>query len=148
LAGIVEVDEAFIGRQKYRNQTIVIGALERSTGKVVLQTIPAREQGHTDRFILATIQRYSLIHTDAWTGYWHLAEFFGYGHEMVNHSSGSFGPTNRIENVWMRLRAFIRKTVARPWKEHMPRLIREFMARNNHKEWFSSPMNFLTLVPN
>lgn len=147
LSGIVEVDEAFIGRRKYNNQTVVIGALERHSGKVVLQTIPTREQGQTDAFILKAIKQYSYIHTDAWTGYWNLTEFFGYGHSMVNHSLGSFGPTNRIENTWMRLRAYIRKTVARAWKEHMPRLLKEFTARNNHRDWFTSPLNFLTLVP-
>ncbi len=147
LGGIVEVDEAFIGRQKYQNQTIVIGALERSTGKVVLQAIPSREQGETDRFILKTITRHSMVYTDSLSSYQNLTEFFGYGHETVNHSMGSFGLTNRIENTWMRLRAYIRKTVARVWKEHLPRLLKEFMARNNHRDWFSSPLNFLTLVP-
>ena len=147
LSGIVEVDEAFIGKKKYGNQTVVAGAIERSTGKVSLRPISAREQGHTDRFILDTIKRSSLIHTDAWVGYWHLTEFFGYAHEMANHSIGSFGPTNRIENLWMRFRKFIRKTVARAWKEHLPRLLKEFQARINHPEAFSSPLSFLTFVP-
>jgi len=147
LSGIVEIDEAFIGRQKYQNQTIVIGAIERKTGQVVLKAIPSREQGETDRFILSTVKSYSMVYTDSYAGYDHLPEFFGYGHETVNHSIGSFGLTNRIENTWMRLRNYIRKTVARAWKEHLPRILKEFTARNNHKDWFTSPINFLTLVP-
>lgn len=147
LSGVVEVDEAFIGKKKYENQTVVVGALERNTGRISLKAIPGRLQGETDRFILDTIGKGSLIHTDAWVGYWHLTEFFGYGHEMVNHELGGFGPTNRIENVWARLRRFIRKTVARAWKEHLPRLLKEFQCRVNHPNVFTSPLSFLTFVP-
>jgi len=69
-----------------------------------------------------TIGSGSFIHTDAWTGYWHLTEFFGYGHKMVNHELRGFDPTNRIENTWIRFRRFIRKTVARAWKEVIERI--------------------------
>lgn len=112
LSGIVEIDEAFVGRQKFKNQTIVIGALERDNNQIVLKCIPDREQGTTDTFILETVDKASLVCTDAWPGYEHLPGFFGYGHEVVNHSAGSFGLTNRIENVWMCLRRFIKKSVS------------------------------------
>lgn len=148
LSGVVEVDEAFIGKKKYLNQTVVVGGIERGSGKIALRAIKGRDQGETDRFILDTIPKDSFIHTDSWTGYWHLTEFYGYGHEMVNHSLGSFGPTNQIENVWMRLRRFIRKTVTRAWKEHLPRLLREFQARVNYPSAFINPINFLSFVPN
>ena len=146
LQGVVEVDEAFIGKQRYGNQKIVVGALERSTGRVVLRIVPNREMGTLDRFLLDHITPTSMVYTDAWPGYEHITEFFGFGHESTNHSLGHFGITNRIENTWMRFRSFIRKTVARAWKEHLPRLMREFQARNNHKEAFSSPINFLAFV--
>lgn len=147
ISGIVEVDESFIGKRKHDNQEIVIGALERSTGRIVLKCIPDRDSGTTDRFLLDHVNITSMIYTDSHASYFHITEFFGYGHEWINHSAGQYGITNRIENVWMRLRRFIRKTVARSWKEHLPRLIKEFTARNNYKEWFRSPINFLTLVP-
>jgi len=147
LQGLVEADEAFIGRRKYNNQTPVIGALERTSGRIVLKPLTSVESGQTDKFLLEHIDTASLIHTDAASHYQNITDFFSYGHVVCNHSIGYFGPTNRIENTWMRLRSFIRKTVARAWKEHLPRLLKEFMARNNHKEWFTSPINFLTLVP-
>jgi hypothetical protein len=147
LSGAVEVDEAFIGKKKYFNQAVVVGGIERDSGKISLRALKSREQGQTDRFILDTIHKDSFIYTDAWTGYLHLAEFYGYGHEMVNHSEGSFGPTNQIENVWMRLRRFIRKTVTRAWKEHLPRLLKEFQARVNYPNAFTTPINFLSFVP-
>jgi hypothetical protein len=147
LQGLVEADEAFIGRRKYDNQTPVIGVLERSTGRIALQALTAVESGQTDVFLLKHVDTVSLIHTDAASHYQNITDFFSYGHVVCNHSMGYFGPTNRIDNTWMRLRNYIRKTVARAWKEHLPRLLKEFTARNNHKEWFTSPINFLTLVP-
>jgi hypothetical protein len=147
LCGLVEADEAFIGRRKYNNQTPVIGALERATGRIVLKSLTNVESGQTDAFLLQYVSTMSLIHTDAASHYQNITDFFSYGHKVCNHSIGHFGPTNRIENTWMRLRAYIRKTVARAWKEHLPRLLKEFTARNNHKDWFTSPINFLALVP-
>lgn len=146
LKGTVEMDEAFIGKQRHHNQKIVLGAIERATGNTLLEIGKDREQGTLDRFILKHIQERSLIWTDAWTGYEGLTEFFGYGHEVANHSLGHFGPTNRIENVWMRFRRFIRKVYHHVWKEHLPRILREFQARISNPEAFNSPINFLSYV--
>ena len=147
LSGLVEVDEAFIGKKKYMNQQIVIGGIARGSGKIALACIPDRESGSTDRFLLNHVRPDSMVYTDAHGSYEHITEFFGYGHEICNHRIGHFGPTNRIENVWMRLRRFIRKTITRAWREHLPRIIKEFQARVNHPEAFSSPLSFLTFVP-
>jgi len=143
LGGTVEVDEAFIGKQRHRNQRIVVGAVERSSGKVVLRPIPNREQESLDPFLLAHVARGSLVCTDAYSAYEHLTEFFGYGHQVVNHSLGHYGITNRVENLWMRLRRFIRKVYHHVWKEHLPRILKEFQARQNHPEAFTSPLAFL-----
>lgn len=78
--------------------------------------------------------------------YENLTEFFGYGHSVVNHSLGHFGITNQVENLWMRLRRFIRKVYHHVWKEHLPRLLTEFQARVNHAEAFTAPSSFLTFV--
>ena len=146
LAGTVEVDEAFIGKQRHRNQQIVVGGIERGSGQVALKAIPDREQGTLDQFLLRHVHRPSLICTDAWAGYENITEFFGYGHQVVNHSMGHFGPTNLIENLWMRLRRFIRKVYHHIWKEHLPRLLKEFQARTNHPTAFTSPTHFLSFV--
>ena len=146
LRGTVEIDEAFIGRQKFKNQTIVIGALERDRNKIVLQCIPDREQGTTDTFILETVKPNSMVYTDAAGQYQHLTEFFGYGHEWVNHSLGSFGLTNRIENVWMCLRRFIKKVYHHIWAVHLPNVLREFQARRSHPNVFTNQLSFLSYV--
>ena len=144
LGGTVEVDEAFIGKQRHYNQQIVVGAVERHTGRIALKAIPDREQGTLDRFLLRHVNRTSLVCTDAWIGYENITEFFGYGHSVVNHSMGHFGLTNLIENTWMRLRRFIRKVYHHIWREHLPRLLREFQARINHADAFFSPSTFLS----
>jgi len=146
LDGVVEVDEAFIGKKKHDNQTVVLGAIARNNGQIAVRAVLSREQGPSDQFILDHIKTTALIHTDANPNYEHLTEFFGYGHEVCNHGLGHFGPTNRIENVWMRLRRFIRKVYHHVWKEHLPRLLREFQARVNHPEIFNSPSSFLSYV--
>jgi len=146
LSGTVEIDEAFIGRKKFKNQTIVIGALERAHNKVVLKCIPDREQGTTDKFILETIAPQSMIYTDGHGGYQRLTEFFGYGHEWVNHSIGHFGLTNRIENVWMCLRRFIKKVYHHVWAVHLPNILREFQARRSYPKAFTNQLSFLSYV--
>jgi transposase-like protein len=146
LSGTVEIDEAFIGRRKFWNQTVVIGALERDRNTVVLKCIPDRNQGTTDTFILDTVEIPSMIYTDSWNGYEHLTEFFGYGHETVNHSAGGFGLTNRIENVWMCLRRFIKKVHHHVWAAHLPDVIREFQARRSHPQAFNDQLSFLSYV--
>ncbi len=146
LGGTVEVDEAFIGRQRHRNQQIVVGAIERHSGQVAFRPIPDREQETLDHFLLWHVDRASLVCTDAHAGYLNITEFFGYGHSVVNHSLGHYGITNHIENTWMRLRRFIRKVYHHVWKEHLPRLLKEFQARINHAVAFASPTNFLSYV--
>lgn len=146
LKGIIEIDEAYIGKQRYDNQQIVLGALERATGQAVLEIAKDREQGTFDRFILEYIEEATLICTDGNPNYEGITEFFGYGHDVVNHSMGHFGITNRIENVWMRFRRFIKKVYHHVWKEHLPRILREFQARISNPNAFTSPINFLTYV--
>jgi hypothetical protein len=146
LGGIVEVDEAFIGKKKHGNQTVVLGAIARGSGKIAVRAVLSREQGPSDQFILDHVKPTSLVCTDANPNYEHLPEFFGFGHEVCNHGMGHFGPTNRIENVWMRLRRFIRKVYHHVWKEHLPRLLKEFQSRINQPEVFTSPISFLTYV--
>ena len=147
LFGIVESDEAFVGRQRYDNQKIILGILERNTGKVILKIAHNRAQETLDRFILKNVDiPNSLLCTDAYSGYEHITEFFGFNHETINHSKGQFGITNRIENVWSRLKQFIKKVYHHVWKEHLPRIIKEFQARISYPEAFTTPTDFLSYV--
>jgi transposase len=146
LMGMVEMDEAFIGRQRFNNQTIVLGAVEKKTGRTVFKPVKDRESGSLDRFILKHVAQGSMLQTDAYVGYEHITEFFGYGHEVVNHSMGHFGITNHVENRWMRLRRFIRKVYHHIWKEHLKRILKEFAARISHPVAFDNQLSFLSFV--
>ena len=152
LRGSVEVDEAWLGRKKHKNQTIVIGATERKSGKAVLRIMKKRDQEWSDRFLLAYIEpQDSTIYSDGWEGYHGIREFFGYRHRTCIHGEGDFGPTAHAENIWSRLKRFITRTWDHSWKEHLPQILREFEARINAPELFNSPLNYLeiclTLVP-
>ena len=146
LSGAVEMDEAFIGKKRFQNQTIVLGAVERHTGNTILEVATDRETGSLDRFILKHIQEYSMLYTDGYSGYVHITEFFGYGHQSENHSLWELGLTNHAENRWMRLRRFIKKVYHHIWKEHLPRILKEFQARISHPEAFTNQLSFLSYV--
>jgi len=143
LWGHVEIDEAFFGKRRTGNQRIVIGAYERSTGKVRLDIIPNRREETTDNFILDNVKIKSTVYTDAWSSYAGIDKFFGYTHEVCNHSQYVFGPTNRIEGVWSNLKRFIRRTYQQVRGFWLPFLLQEYEARVNAPELFSSPLNFL-----
>ncbi len=143
LGGVVEVDEAFLGRRRFGNQKVVLGAFERKSRSVVVRMTHNREQETTDRFILKHIERGSAVCTDSAPCYEGIDSFFGYRHETCNHSKFVFGPTNLIENVWSRLKGYIRRTYHHYHKEWLPSLLREFEARVNAPELFISPLNFL-----
>ncbi|MGB3023288.1 MAG: transposase [Candidatus Saccharimonadales bacterium] len=97
-----------MGKQKFGNQTIVVGAIERDARRVRLQVIPDRSQDTLELFPTTTVARTAHLTTDTHSGYTDL-EFYGYSHERCNHSHGHFGPTNMIENFWGVLKRSLRR---------------------------------------
>lgn len=142
LSGIVEVDESFFGKQKFGHQAIVIGAIERDTRRLRLQVIPDRAQDSLEMFLQSTIQRGSLITTDAFAGY-HDLEFYGYSHERCNHSNGHFGPTNMIENFWGVLKRSLRRLYGKLTLADLPNILKEWEQRQNQPELFYNVTNYL-----
>ncbi len=143
LNGVVEVDEAFFGRQKYANQKILVGAIERRSGKIKLKEIPDREQDSLEFFLWKTVSPESKLHTDAWSGYWDL-QWNGYGHELHNHSKGHFSGTNRIENVWSVAKRQLRRMYGQIRTSKLQEFAREWEGRRNFPELFQSPQDYLT----
>ncbi len=142
LEGLLEIDQSYLGRQKYDNQHIVMGVVDRETNKIRLAEIPDCTQDTVESFLdqYATIG--SLIHADAHGS--HLAlEDVGYGLVLCNHDRGHFGPTNRIEGVWSCLDRFTRRTRDRFMHQFLPGLLREFQARRTHPELFENPFLLL-----
>ena len=143
LKGVIEMDEAFLGKRRHGNQRIVLGAYERKTKKVVLRMTDNRDQGTTDRFLLSHVDEASMIWTDGAKCYEGINTFFGYIHGSCNHDAWEFGPTNHIENVWSALKGFIRRTYHHYHNRWLSWLLREFEARWNAPELFLSPLYFL-----
>jgi len=148
LSGIVEVDESFFGRQKFGNQVIVVGAIERDTRRIRLQVIPDRAQDTLELFLSGCIDRGSHITTDAHSGYSDL-EFYGFSHERCNHSNGHFGPTNMIENLWGVIKRSLRRLYGKLTLPDLSNILKEWEQRQNQPEMFYTPVNYLqaTLVP-
>lgn len=143
LAGEVEIDEAFIGKRRYGNQSIIIGGFERFRGRIALDIITDRSEETTDRFILDNVEQKSTVYTDCWSSYTGIDNFFGYIHKTCNHSQYVFGPTNHIEAVWSAFKRWIRRSWQQVKAYLLPQFIKEFEARNNEPELFESPTNYL-----
>lgn len=148
LSGVVEVDEAWFGKQKFGGQTIVIGGIERDTKRLKLQVIPDTEQDSLEAFLEANVARSSLVVTDAATGYTGI-EWLGYSREIWNHSKGHFAGTNHIEATWSAMKRYLRKLYGCVPTKQLQLILREWMARHNNLTLFASPTNFLiaTVVP-
>ena len=142
LSGIVEVDESFFGKQKYGNQTIVVGAIERDTRRVRLRIVKDRAQDTLELFLTQTVSRSSHLTTDAHAGY-HDLEFYGYSHERCNHSNGHFGPTNMIENFWGVLKRSLRRLYGKLTLPDLRNILKEWEQRQNRPELFYNVTNYL-----
>jgi len=142
LVGLLEIDQSYLGRQKYGNQHIVMGVVDRETNLIRLAEIADCEQDSIEAFLDQYAELGSLIHADAHAS--HLAfEDVGYGLVICNHSHGHFGPTNRIECVWICVERFTRRTRDRFMHQFLPGLLREFQARRSHPELFKCPFTLL-----
>ena len=142
LSGIVEVDESFFGKEKYGQQTIVVGAIERDTRRIRLQIAPDRAQDTLELFLTSTVNRTAHLTTDAFSGYSDL-EFYGYSHERCNHSNGHFGPTNMIENFWGVIKRSLRRLYGKLTLADLRNILKEWEQRQNSPEMFYTVDNYL-----
>lgn len=142
LSGIVEVDEAWFGKRKFGGQTIVMGAIERDTGRLKLASVPDTERDSLEGFVEDSIAKGTLVVTDAKTGYNEL-ELLGYSHESWNHSKGHFAGTNHIEANWSAMKRHLRKLYGCVPTARLQFVLNEWEARHNRPELFTSPYIFL-----
>lgn len=102
LSGVVEMDETMIGKHWFW------GALERETGRAVVEMVPDRTEVTLDKNIWKYVEEGSSIMTDEWGGYNPNPRFFS--HYTVNHSKYFVLPecrlihTNSIEGLWRQLK--------------------------------------------
>lgn len=90
----VEVDETFVGgiRSKARGgrspvgKAVVAIAVDAGPGRVRLERLPNTEKDTLTEFVLSNVERGSIVHTDAYSGYNDLGRF-DFRHTLTNMSS-------------------------------------------------------------
>jgi IS1 family transposase/transposase-like protein len=149
LEGVIEVDEAFFGRQRHHNQRMVLGMLERHSRRLKLVVITDRDQDTLEAELLRCIATSSQVCTDGWSSYNDL-EYYGYDHFTCNHSEWEFGITNLIEGTWSAAKRQLRRMYGRLNNHrYLETFMREWEARHNFPNLFKNPTDYLQvcLVP-
>ncbi|KAG0442160.1 hypothetical protein DMUE_0489 [Dictyocoela muelleri] len=117
----VEVDETHLFRRKNHQGRVlrgqgywVIGAIDRLTKKIKIESILRRNRMNIESFMLRNVENSSTIISDCWRGYNGLSDL-NYTHYTVNHSINFVDPenqlihTNTIERLWRSLKSNISK---------------------------------------
>lgn len=139
LTGVVEVDESYFGKRSHK-QVLVAGAIERG-GRVKLAVINNRKRSSLLWFLLQNVSTGSTLLTDAHAGY--IAAGRHYNHIVCNHSSGNYGGTSGIENMWSRGKRQMMRQYSRFVASHLGGLLKELEARHNHPELFLDPYRYI-----
>ena len=142
---VVEIDESyFYGRKYHRGRIVhglwVFGAVERESGRCMLQVVRNRRA----QTLLPLIQQWCLpgthVMSDGWAAYQNLAQFNGgvYLHDVIVYQHNFVDPlhpdvhTQNIENLWMRAKRKLRRQfgTTRPLFDTY---LEEFMWMERHK---------------
>lgn len=143
LAGIVEVDETWVGGHQAgmgqgpystTNKAIVVGAVSRD-GKARLEVVKDRKRRTLYGFIRRNVEPTSTIYTDEFLSYRGLDRHFA-RHETVHHAEewvhGDVH-TNAVQNVWSLLKRSIMGTFHKVSTKHLDRYLDELEYRFNNR---------------
>ena len=145
-AGPVEVDETFVGgREKNRHQsrkhgtgpaagkTIVVGAKDRATNRVVAEPIERTDRETLHGFIEDYAAPDAMIYTDEHRGYTGLPH-----HEAVKHSVKEYVrgqvSTQGIDSFWSMVKRGYIGTFHHFSPKHLRRYVSEFAGRHNVRD--------------
>jgi hypothetical protein len=151
IKGEVEADESFIGglaRNMHKDKRaekihgtggtgkeIVMGLLERETGKIRVKHLADRQRHTLQKEIHENVAEGSEIFTDAWTGYEGLDREFVHG--FVDHAERYVNGrihTNGLENFWSLLKRGIKGTYVSVEPFHLFRYLDEQAFRYNNRK--------------
>jgi len=145
LAGIVEIDETWVGSKKSdrpgqgptSNKTMVLGAVERG-GDVRLRVEQRRNRETLQGFVRDTVAgEAEAIYTDAYPAYGNMSDH-DTRHEIVNHRSEEWVRaqvhTNTVEGVWSLLKRSVVGTYHQMSVKHLPAYLDEIAFRFNNRD--------------
>lgn len=139
LVGIVEADEAYIGgrrslRNRWRNKTAVLGAVERG-GRVHARITDVASASRVTDFLASTVKAGAILQTDESPLYIRAEKL--YTRKTVIHSRYEFvrggDYTNTIEGFWGLLKPSLLGTHRSVSKRYLQLYVNEFVWRYNHR---------------
>ena len=141
-AGIVEVDETYIGGKRSgrrgrgaANKVPVVGIKERASGRVRLQAVSNVRARSLARFIRLHAKQGAEVHTDEFTSY-NWLNHSEFAHKAVNHSETYVRGNvhvNGIETVWSLFKRGIAGAFHHVSAKYLPLYLDEFAFRLNHR---------------
>jgi hypothetical protein len=151
IKGEVEADDSFIGglaRNMHKDKRaekivgtggtgkeIVMGLLERETGKIRVKHVADRQRHALQKEIHENVEEGSEVFTDAWLGYEGLDREFVHG--FVDHAERYVNGrihTNGLENFWSLLKRGIKGTYVSVEPFHLFRYLDEQAFRYNNRK--------------
>ena len=151
LDGEVEVDETYIGGKRKNmhaidraklegrgasGKTPIVGAKDRSTGRIRVRRIQRTDRQTLEGFVADTVAPGSTVYTDDHSGYRNLGE--RYHHQTVRHSIKEYvneqAHTNGIESFWSMLKRGYQGVYHKMSFDHLHRYAVEFAGRHNVRE--------------
>ena len=144
-AKVVEIDESKYFHRKYhrgqyRDGHWVFGAVERETGRCLLQEVCDRRRVTLQDLVGQWILPRTHIMSDGWAAYATLDQLpQHYEHSVVVHENHFVDPTDRsihtnnIENLWMRAKRKLKRQFGTS-RALFPTYLKEFVWRQEHKQ--------------